>query len=294
MQKKALFTGAATALITPMTQNGVDWEALDRLVEFQIENGIPAIVACGTTGEAATLSDDEQLDVIERVVRRAAGRCCVIAGSGSNNTAHAVELTQEACRRGADGVLIVTPYYNKTTQSGLVAHFTALADASSKPVILYNVPSRTGLNALPATYAALADHPMIVGIKEANGNLAAAAETMRLVGDKLALYSGEDALITPTLSIGGSGVISVLSNVLPKETNEICTRFFAGDVKGSASLQLKLLPLVDALFSQTNPIPVKAALHRMGYCQDILRLPLIPMEEPFRAKLYAAMAELGL
>lgn len=294
MQKKALFTGAATALITPMTENGVDWAALDRLVDFQLENGIPAIVACGTTGEATTLSDEEQMDVIERVVKRVNGRCCVIAGSGSNDTAHAIELTKEACLRGADGVLVVTPYYNKTTQSGLIAHFTAIADASGKPLILYNVPGRTGMTIAPATYAALADHPMITGIKEASGNMSAAAEILRLVGDRLAVYSGEDALIAPMLSIGGAGVISVVSNVLPKETNEICTRMFAGDVKGSAQLQLKLLPLIDALFSQTNPIPVKAALSRMGYCEDRLRLPLIPMEEPFRAKLFAEMAALGL
>jgi len=294
MQTKALFTGAATALITPMTENGVDWAALDRLVDFQLENGIPAIVACGTTGEATTLSDAEQLDVIERVVNRVAGRCCVIAGSGSNDTAHAIELTKEACARGADGVLVVTPYYNKTTQSGLVAHFTAIADASAKPLILYNVPGRTGMTIAPSTYASLADHPMIAGIKEASGNMSAAAEILRLVGDKLAVYSGEDALITPMLSIGGAGVISVVSNVLPKETNAICTRFFEGNVKGSAEMQLKLLPLINALFSQTNPIPVKAALSRMGYCEDRLRLPLIPMEEPFRAKLFAEMAALGL
>ena len=294
MQTKALFTGAATALITPMTENGVDWAALDRLVDFQLENGIPAIVACGTTGEATTLSDAEQLDVIERVARRVAGRCCIIAGSGSNDTAHAIELTKEACARGADGVLVVTPYYNKTTQSGLVAHFTAIADASAKPLILYNVPGRTGMTIAPSTYAALADHPMIAGIKEASGNMSAAAEILRLVGDKLAVYSGEDALITPMLSIGGAGVISVVSNVLPKETNAICTRFFEGDVKGSAEMQLRLLPLINALFSQTNPIPVKAALSRMGYCEDRLRLPLIPMEEPFRAKLFAEMAALGL
>lgn len=294
MQTKALFTGAATALITPMNAQGVDWENLDRLVDFQLANGIPGIVACGTTGEASTLTDEEHLAVIERVVKRVNGRCCVIGGTGSNDTAHAIEMTQEACRIGVDGCLTVTPYYNKTTQSGLVASFAAIADASTKPLILYNVPSRTGLNILPSTYAALADHPMIAGIKEANGNMSAAAETMRLVGDRLAVYSGEDALITPMLSIGGAGVISVLSNLLPKETNEICTRFFEGDVKGSAQLQLKYLPLINALFSQTNPIPVKAALSRMGYCEDYLRLPLIPMEEPFRAKMFAEMDALGL
>lgn len=294
MQTKALFTGAGTALITPMNAQGVDWENLDRLVDFQLENGIPAIIACGTTGEATTLSDEEQLAVIERVVKRVNGRCCVIGGTGSNDTAHAIELTKEACAIGVDGCLVVTPYYNKTTQSGLVACFTAIADAATKPIILYNVPGRTGMNILPATYAALADHPMIAGIKEANGNMSAAAETMRLVGDRLAIYSGEDAMITPMLSIGGAGVISVLSNVLPKETNEICTRFWNGDVKGSAELQLKFLPLIDALFSQTNPIPAKAAMARMGYCEDRLRLPLIPMEEPFRSKLYAAMEALGL
>lgn len=294
MLSKALFTGAGTALITPMDEHGVDYSSLDRLVDFQLENGIPALIVCGTTGEASTLSDEEHLSVIGHVARRVNGCCCVIGGTGSNDTAHAIEMTRAACDLGVDGCLLVTPYYNKTTQSGLIASFTAIADASAKPVILYNVPSRTGLNILPTTYAALADHPMIVGIKEANGNISAAAETMRLVGDRLAVYSGEDAMITPMLSIGGAGVISVLSNVLPKETNEICTRFLSGDVQGSAQLQLKLLPLINALFSQTNPIPVKAALSRMGYCADRLRLPLIPMEEPFRAKLYAEMAALGL
>lgn len=294
MLSKALFTGAGTALITPMDEHGVDYSSLDRLVDFQLENGIPALIVCGTTGEASTLSNEEHLSVIGHVTRRVNGRCCVIGGTGSNDTAHAIEMTRAACDLGVDGCLLVTPYYNKTTQSGLIASFTAIADASAKPVILYNVPSRTGLNILPATYAALADHPMIAGIKEANGNMSAAAETMRLVGDRLAVYSGEDAMITPMLSIGGAGVISVLSNVLPRETNEICTRFFSGDVQGSAQLQLRLLPLINALFSQTNPIPVKAALSRMGYCADRLRLPLIPMEEPFRAKLYAEMAALGL
>lgn len=294
MISRPLFTGAGTALITPMNEQGVDYPSLDRLVDFQLENSIPALVVCGTTGEASTLSDEEHLNVIAHVVKRVNGRCCVIGGTGSNDTAHAIWMTQKACDAGVDGCLVVTPYYNKTTQSGLIASFTAIADAATRPLILYNVPSRTGLNILPATYAALADHPMIAGIKEANGNMSAAAETMRLVGDKLAVYSGEDAMITPMLSIGGAGVISVLSNVLPRETNEICTRFFAGDVKGSAAEQLRLLPLINALFSQTNPIPVKAALARMGYCEDRLRLPLIPMEEPFRTKLYAEMAALGL
>lgn len=294
MQKKAPFTGAATALVTPLNDRGVDFDALDRLVDFQLEAGIPGIVACGTTGEAATLTQEEHLAVINRVVQRVNGRACVIGGTGSNNTAHAIQLTKAACDLGVDSCLVVTPYYNKTTQSGLIASFTAIADASSKPIILYNVPSRTGLNILPTTYAALADHPMIAGIKEANGNMSAAAETMRLVGDQLAMYSGEDAMITPMLSIGCQGVISVLANILPKETNELCTLFFDGDIRGSARLQLQLLPLINALFSQTNPIPVKAALSRMGYCEDRLRLPLIPMEEPFRGKLFAEMSVFGL
>lgn len=292
--QKTLFTGVATALITPMHAEGVDWEALDRLVDFQLAGGVAGLVACGTTGEATTLTEEEQYAVISRVVKRAQGRCCVIAGTGSNNTAHAIERTQEACKLGVDGCLCVTPYYNKTTQSGLIASFTAIADASTKPILLYNVPSRTGLNMLPSTYAALADHPQIVGIKEANGNMTAALETMRLVGDRLSIYSGEDALITPMLSIGASGVISVVSNMLPKETSAICSSFFAGDVTASARMQVRLQPLITALFSQTNPMPIKAALCRMGICQDILRLPLIPMEEPYRTKLYAEMAALGL
>ncbi len=294
MVKTALFTGVGTALITPMNRSGVDYAALDRLVEFQIAGGVGALIACGTTGESATLSDEERFSVIERVIRRAAGRVPVIAGTGSNDTAHAIAATKRACDLGADGCLVVTPYYNKTSQSGLVATFTAIADASSKPVLLYNVPSRTGINIEPATYALLADHPMIAGIKEANGDISKIVETVRLVSGRLDLYSGNDDQIVPILAVGGKGVVSVLSNLLPRETSEICRRFFAGDLAGAMELQLKTLPLTKALFSQTNPIPVKAAMARMGYGEDVLRLPLIPLEEPHRARLYQEMAVFGL
>jgi len=227
-------------------------------------------------------------------VKRVAGRCPVIASTGSNDTAHAIYLTKFACDAGADGILAVTPYYNKATQNGLVKMYTALADASTKPLILYNVPSRTGVNIEPETYAKLADHPMISGIKEANGNISKIVQTAQLVGDKLDIYSGNDDQIVPILSMGGKGVISVLSNPMPKKTVEICDKFFAGDLKGAAALQCELLPLINALFSEVNPIPVKAAMSAMGFCENYLRLPLVPMEEAHWLKLQALMKEQGL
>ena len=294
MEKKHIFKGAATAIVTPMNDGGVDYDALGRLIDWQVESGINALVVCATTGEAPTLTDNEHCKVLEFAIKRSKGKVPIIAGTGSNDTGHAIMMTQYACAIGANAVLCVTPYYNKPTQSGLIASYTAIADASSVPVILYNVPSRTGTNIEPSTYSVLADHPNIVAIKEANGRIAKIAETFRQVEGRMDIYSGNDDQIVPILSLGGKGVISVLANVCPAQTVEICDRFFKGDVKGSAELQLKLLPLINALFSQTNPIPVKAALARMGMIRDQLRLPLTPMEEPFRTKLYEQMAAVGL
>lgn len=293
--KKTIFEGAATALITPFDANGkIDYKKFAELVEFQISEGINALVVCGTTGEASTLTDDEHKDAIEFVVKQTNGRVPVIAGTGSNDTDYAIWLTQHACEVGADAVLVVTPYYNKATQKGLVKMYTAIADASTKPVILYNVPSRTGVNIEPSTYLALADHPNIVAIKEANGNISKIAETIALVGDKLDVYSGNDDQIVPILSLGGKGVISVLSNPMPRATAEICKKFFDGDIKGSCKLQLELLPFINALFSEVNPIPVKCAMAHMGYSENTLRSPLYPMEEAHEAVLVEKMKELGL
>lgn len=293
--KKTIFEGVATALITPFDENGkIDYEKFAQLVEFQISEGINALVVCGTTGEASTLTDDEHKDAIEFVVKQTNGRVPVIAGTGSNDTDYAIWLTKHACEVGADAVLIVTPYYNKATQKGLVKMYTAIADASTKPVIIYNVPSRTGVNIEPKTYLALADHPNIVAIKEANGNISKIAETIALVGDKLDVYSGNDDQIVPILALGGKGVISVLSNPLPRKTVEICDKFFKGDVKGSAQLQLELLPLINALFSEVNPIPAKCAMAHMGYTENVLRSPLYPMESDTEAVLVEKLREQGI
>lgn len=293
--KKTIFEGAATALITPFDQNGkIDYERFAQLVEFQISEGINALVVCGTTGEASTLTDDEHKDAIEFVVKQTNGRVPVIAGTGSNDTDYAIWLTKHACEVGADAVLVVTPYYNKATQKGLIKMYTAIADASTKPVIIYNVPSRTGVNIEPKTYLALADHPNIVAIKEANGNISKIAETIALVGDKLDVYSGNDDQIVPILALGGKGVISVLSNPLPRKTVEICDKFFKGDVKGSAQLQLELLPLINALFSEVNPIPAKCAMAHMGYTENVLRSPLYPMESDTEAVLVEKLREQGI
>ena len=294
MKDTEIFKGVATALITPLNENGPDMPALKRLIEDQIAAGIDALVICGTTGEGSTLSDEEHRDVLRCAAEYAAGRIKLIAGTGSNDTAYAIELTKYACEIGYDAMLIVTPYYNKATQKGLVRMFEAIADSSTKPIILYNVPSRTGVNIEPVTYAALVDHPMVAAIKEANGNISKIAETAMLVGDKLDIYSGNDDQIVPILSLGGKGVISVLSNVLPKETKEICTKFFEGDVEGSRALQLRLLPLINALFCEVNPIPVKAAMYALGYCDDYVRLPLTTMEEAHRKVLQTEMEKVGL
>ena len=292
--KKTVFTGAATAIITPFTEEGVDWEAFGRLIDYQLAGGISGIVAAGTTGEGSTLTDREHEDVVSFCVRRVAGRVPVIAGTGSNDTAHAIERTRTACSAGADAVLLVTPYYNKTTQRGLIASFSAIADASTVPCILYNVPSRTGLNMLPETLAVLAEHERIAAVKEACGNISQVAKEMLLCGDGLDVYSGCDDQIVPTLSLGGKGIISVIANILPKETTEICKRFFSGDVQGAAALQLKLLPLMNQLMIETNPIPAKAACAALGFGRNLLRLPLVEMEDGNRQKLLALMREDGL
>lgn len=289
--KKTVFTGVATAIITPMNRNGIDFDSFGRLIEWQIESGVKAIVAAGTTGESSTLTDEEHKSVIRFCVEKVDHRIPVIAGTGSNDTAYAIELTKYACEVGADAMLTVTPYYNKATQKGLIASFSAIADASTKPLILYNVPSRTGCNLLPETVAALAEHPNIVAIKEASGNISQIAQTAALCGDKIDIYSGNDDQIVPILSLGGKGVISVLSNPLPSETQMICDRFFSGDVAGAAELQLKYLSLINALFCEVNPIPVKAAMAAMGYGENILRLPLTPMEDANREKLLSLMRQ---
>lgn len=292
--KEMIFQGVGTALITPTTPDGIDFDRFSDFLEFQIENGVNALIVVGTTGEPATLSDAEHKKAIEFCVQQVHGRVPVIAGTGSNDTAYAIELSKYACSAGVDGLLLVTPYYNKATQNGLVASFSAIADASTKPCILYNVPSRTGCNLLPQTVAKLASHDKIVGVKEASGNISQIADLCALVGDEIAVYSGNDDQIVPILSLGGKGVISVLSDVAPRQTCEICDKFFAGDVRGAAQLQLKLLPLVHALFSEVNPIPAKAALSAMGFCEDYLRLPLTPMEPANREKLYDAMRQAGI
>jgi 4-hydroxy-tetrahydrodipicolinate synthase len=294
MSKQTIFRGAATALITPLTPAGVDYEALGKLIDWQIEQGIDALVIAGTTGEGATLTYDEHQEVIRYSVERAAGRVPIIAGSGSNDTSRAVTLSRFSCDAGADALLVVTPYYNKATQKGLIAMYNTIADAVDKPIILYNVPSRTGVGIEPSTYLALAEHPNIVGIKEANGNISKIVETARLVGDKLDIYSGNDDQVVPILSMGGSGVISVLSNVMPAQTHEMCQRFYDGDLAGAAKLQMEYLPLINALFSEVNPIPVKAAMAAMGWCENYLRMPLTRMEPEHWEKLKTIMQAHGL
>ena len=292
--KNTIFKGMATALVTPMNEHGVDYEALGRFIDFQIEQGINALVAVGTTGENATLEPAEQKEVIRFTVERAAGRVKVIAGTGTNNTEHVLANTKAACEVGADAILVVTPYYNKATQNGLYKHFTTVADASTVPMILYNVPGRTGCNLQPKTVARLAEHPNIVAIKEATGNMAQAVELVRLCGDKLDIYSGEDGIVVPMMAMGAAGCISVLSNVVPAKAVEMTDACLAGDYPKAAALQCEMLPLINALFSEVNPIPVKAAVSAMGYGQDYLRLPLTPMEDETRAVLYAEMRKLGV
>ena len=292
--KNTIFTGMASAIVTPMTKTGIDYDALGRFLEFQIENGINAIVVIGTTGENATIEPEDQKEVIRYTVQKVAGRVPVIAGTGTNNTEHVLKNTRNACEVGADAVLVVTPYYNKATQNGLITHFTTVADASTVPVIVYNVPGRTGCNLLPKTLAKLAEHPRIAAVKEATGNMAQMVEIMALCGDKIDVYSGEDALTVPMMAMGAAGTISVLSNVVPKEAVAMTDACKAGDYKTAAQWQCKLLGLTNALFSEVNPIPVKAAVSAMGFGEENLRLPLTPMEDETRAKLYAEMRKLGI
>ncbi|MBE7010862.1 MAG: 4-hydroxy-tetrahydrodipicolinate synthase [Ruminococcaceae bacterium] len=278
MSKDLIFTGSATALITPFNKDGVDYEKLGELIEFQIENQTDALVICGTTGEASTMPDAEHLSVIRYAAEKVAGRIPVIAGAGSNDTAHGVELCRGAAEAGADALLLVTPYYNKATQKGLVLHYNMLATSTDLPVILYNVPGRTGVNIGVETAKELSKTKQIVAIKEASGNIAYTAE-IAAACPELAIYSGNDDMIVPAMSLGGKGVISVLSNVVPKETHDMCQKFLDGDVEGACKLQLEYLDLVKALFCEVNPIPVKTALNLMGMEVGMLRAPLCDMTE---------------
>ena len=292
----SVFNGAGVAIVTPMKANGeVNYERFADLIEFQIANGTDAIIVCGTTGEASTLSHEEHLEVIRYCAKKVAGRVPVIAGTGSNSTETAVYLSTEAEKCGVDGLLLVSPYYNKATQNGLYTHFKTVADAVKLPIILYNVPSRTGCSILPDTIIRLAaEVENIVAVKEACGNISQIARLAAKAGGKVDIYSGNDDQIVPILSLGGIGVISVLSNIAPRQTHDICEKYFAGDVKGSMELQLKAMELCDALFCEVNPIPVKKALNLMGMEAGVLRLPLTEMEEANAKKLEKAMREFGL
>ncbi len=296
MRKSTIFKGMATAMATPMTETGVDYEALGRQIDFQLENGINALVAVGTTGESATLTPQERNEVIRFTVERVNGRVPVIAGTGTNNTLHAVEFSKTACSIGADALLIVTPYYNynKSLDSGLLAHYRTIADCVDRPIILYNVPSRTGCNMLPATIEKLAEHPNIAGVKEASGNMSQVVELFARCGDKLDIYSGEDALTVANLAMGGMGTISVLSNVLPKQAAAMTDAFFAGRVDEAAQMQCRFLPLIKDLFCEANPIPVKAAISAMGFGEEHIRLPLVPMQEDNRQRMLEHMRQLGV
>lgn len=292
--RKPLFTGCGTALVTPFKNGEVDYPALDRLVEDQIANGVSALIAVGTTGEPATMDWEEHLAVIRRVVEKADHRVPVIAGTGSNATSEAVYAAKHAAEFGADAQLVVTPYYNKTSQAGLVAHFNAIADAATLPVIVYNVPARTGLNIGPEAMAKICEHENVIAVKEASPDIGQAMEKMRLCGDKVDFYCGNDDLIVPTISFGFKGVISVLSNVLPAETSRIANLALEGNYQEASALQLKLLPFINALFSETSPIPVKAAMAKLNMLEDELRLPLVPMTDGPREKMYAIMRDLGM
>lgn len=286
MTKEVLFTGAGTALITPMTACGeINWEELEQLVEFQVENHIDAIIACGTTGEAATMSVEEHLKAIEFIIQKTKGRVPVIAGTGSNDTKFSVELSLEAKKLGADGLLLVTPYYNKTSQKGLIESFRYIADSVQMPCVLYNVPSRTGCNIQPATYQALADNPYIVAVKEANGDTSSVARTMALCGDKLAVYSGEDNQTLPIMALGGKGVISVFSNALPQQMHDLTAAMLEGSLEEARRLNMEYLDLMDGFFMDVNPIPIKEALFQMGKIStNHCRLPLTTMPEEKRAQ----------
>lgn len=292
--KKTIFTGAATAIITPFKNGNIDYTNFKNIIEQQISGNIDAIVVAGTTGEAATLTHEEHMDCMKFVVDTVAGRVPVIAGTGSNDTAYARELSQYACEIGADALLLVTPYYNKATPKGLIKNFLDTAEATNKPIILYNVPSRTGCNIPLSVYKELAKHERIVAVKEASGNISAIAELIAECGDSLDIYSGNDDQIVPIMSLGGKGVISVLSNVLPKETHDMTKLCLDGNFKDAAALQLKYLDLINALFCEVNPIPVKTAMAEMGYCDIEMRLPLCEMEEATKARLIASLKKHGI
>lgn len=292
--KQTIFKGAAVAIVTPFTEDGINFDELGRIIEDQIAGGTDAIVITGTTGESATMTDEEHRAAIKYAVERTAGRIPVIAGTGSNETAYAVQLSRYAEEAGADALLVVTPYYNKCTQKGLVKHFTTIADAVNIPLILYNVPSRTGVNIQVPAYVELAKHPRIVAVKEASGDLSAVAKIRHACGDALAVYSGNDDQIVPILSLGGSGVISVLSNVAPKMAHDICQLYFDGRVKEAADLQIAAIDLIGALFCEVNPIPVKAAMRMLGYNAGTLRLPLTDIEPAHAEQLRAALKKHNL
>jgi len=293
----AIFTGAGVAIVTPFNQadESINYDKLDQLIDFHCNNGTDSIIVCGTTGESATMTEEEHAECVRFVIERTKGRVPVIAGTGSNCTKTAVELSKDAAEHGADGLLVVTPYYNKCTQAGLYAHYEAIAKEAKAPIIMYSVASRTGCNIAPETAAKLVKNvDGIVGIKEASGNISQIAKIMQLTDGNIDLYSGNDDQIVPVLSLGGKGVISVLSNVAPQETHDICAKFFAGDVKGSLDLQLKALPLIEKLFCEVNPIPVKKAMQLMGMDCGPLRMPLTEMTEANAALLAQAMKEFGI
>ena len=293
--KKPVFTGAAVAIITPMNTDGsVNYDELGRIIDDQIAHSTDAIVICGTTGESPTMTDEEHTECIRYAVKKVAGRVPVVAGTGSNDTKYAIWLSQQAEADGADALLLVTPYYNKTTQAGLIAHFTAMADAAGIPVILYNVPSRTGLNIAPETALELSKHPLINGIKEASGNISQVAKIAQLCGDELNIYSGNDDQVVPLLSLGGKGVISVVSNVKPELMHNCCKAWFDGDTRKACQLQLEILPLADALFCEVNPIPVKYAMNVLGWNAGACRLPLVEPSDAHKEKIEQALAAEGL
>ena len=292
--KKSIFTGAATAIITPFKNGAVDYESFGKIIDAQISGGIDAIVVAGTTGEAAPLTHEEHCECIKYVVEKVEGRVPVIAGTGSNDTAYGIELSQYACEVGADALLLVTPYYNKATPKGLIKNFLETADKTNKPIILYNVPSRTGCNISLPVYKELAKHERIVAVKEASGNISAIAELIAECGDSYDIYSGNDDQIVPIMSLGGKGVISVLSNLLPKETHDMCVNCFEGRYTDAAKMQLDYLKLINALFCEVNPIPVKTAMAELGMCDIEMRLPLCEMDDANKQKLISAMKAYNL
>lgn len=292
--KKPIFTGSAAAVATPFTGSGVDFPALRKHLDFLLENGTDALVVCGTTGEAATMSYEERMETVEAVVRHVDGRVPVIAGTGSNNTENAIALSRDAVSAGADGLLVVTPFYNKATQRGLIRHFAAVADSAERPVILYNVPSRTGVKCAAETYAQLAGPPNIQGVKEASGDLALVQKTRELCPEDFCIWSGNDDETAPIMLLGGSGVISVAANVVPQEMHQLTASCLSGDFVSAGKLQLRLRKLCEALFWEVNPIPVKTAMSMMGFCQERFRLPMCEMEEENRARLRTVLAEYGL